>query len=333
MRAVGLNRAELAALSAEVLGRGGSFRFRARGSSMAPALRDGDLLTVEPTEAAALRMGDVILYRAEGGRLAAHRVVARQADQGRLTLTARGDAAAGPGEAVRAELVLGRVVGVQRRGRTLDLDGGTRRAAARLWVATAPLGPWLVGGAGRIKPLAAWLLGRLQGWRPYRRLARWLIGRRVRTRAATVEDAPALSALYGYGRMPELADPVGTWAGHLEDLTGAGHVFLASLGGKMVGATVVRRSAEKRGSAPDWWMWGMRVDLRTRGAGIGQGLVRQALESAREEGAGAVYLRVAGDNRAATGLYRKMGFRPAPAAEDGPDRHAEAGGILWVYHF
>ena len=60
---------------------------------------------------------------------------------------------------------------------------------------------------------------------------------------------------------------------------------------------------------------------------------RQALEMAREGGAGAVYLRVFEGNRAALNLYRKMGFRPAPAADDGPERYMEIGGVLCVYRF
>jgi ribosomal protein S18 acetylase RimI-like enzyme len=77
----------------------------------------------------------------------------------------------------------------------------------------------------------------------------------------------------------------------------------------------------------------MTVSLRYRGAGIGQGLVLQALEAAQEAGATSVYLRVRKGNRAATGLYRKIGFRPAPATERRPDRDAEVEGTLLVYHF
>jgi hypothetical protein len=160
MRALGLGGADLAELSAEVLGRDGSFRFRAHvhGSCMAPVIRDGDLLTVQPTEAAALRPGDVALYRAAGGHLFAHRVVGRRVDNGRLMLTACSDAAPGSEDQVLAEQVLGRVVRVQRGARMLDLERGTWRLAARLWVATLPLGPWLMAWTGRVKGLSARLL-------------------------------------------------------------------------------------------------------------------------------------------------------------------------------
>jgi hypothetical protein len=162
MRALSLNGADLAELSAGVLGRGGAFRFRARGTSMVPFLRDGDMLTVEPVEATALRLGDVVLYRVAREQLAAHRLVARRADGEGVVWVARGDAATGPGELVRAERVLGRVVRVQRGKRTLDLERGGWRTAARLWVATAPLGPWLLGAGSRGKRLGVRFLHRLQ---------------------------------------------------------------------------------------------------------------------------------------------------------------------------
>jgi hypothetical protein len=152
MRAIGVGGADLADLSAEVLGRDGSFSFRAyaRGSCMVPVIRDGDLLTFQPAEASALRVGDVALYRAAGNCLFAHRVVGQRVEGNRLVLTTRGDSTLGPGEEVRAGQVLGRVVRAQRGGRSFALDRGTWQAAGRLWVATAPLGPLLLKGAGRL---------------------------------------------------------------------------------------------------------------------------------------------------------------------------------------
>ena len=152
----------MAELSTQILGRGGSSRFQAHGASMAPLIRDGDTLTVAPVEAAALRVGDVVLYRAGDDRLAAHRIVARRLEGDRLRWVIRGDAAKGPGDVVAAEQVLGRVVRVQRGDWYLDLDHRLQRWAARLWVATAPAGPWLLAGAARAKQLAARILGRRQ---------------------------------------------------------------------------------------------------------------------------------------------------------------------------
>jgi ribosomal protein S18 acetylase RimI-like enzyme len=298
---------------------------------MVPFIRDGDLLTVQSAGVATLRVGNVILYRVDEERLAAHRVVGQRVEGACLILVVRGDAITGPGEEVATDRVLGRVVRVQRGARMLDLDRCARCAAARLWVAAAPLGPLSLEGLRKLRWLAAWFLCRLQGLRSYRRLARGLIGGRIKYRAALDEDALALSTLYGYGQMPEMVDPIGTWLEHLGSLEGCECVLVASLRHKIVGAALIEQCSEDRTSRPTWWIWGTLVGARYRGAGIGQGLVCRILEIAREGGAGGVYLRVSESNRAALALYRKTGFRPALAIEDGAHRYAESGGILLVH--
>ena len=65
-------------LAAALLRAGRSVTVRAGGRSMEPLLRDGDLLRVEPAEAAALAVGQVILVRRTDGHLLAHRLVARR---------------------------------------------------------------------------------------------------------------------------------------------------------------------------------------------------------------------------------------------------------------
>jgi ribosomal protein S18 acetylase RimI-like enzyme len=52
----------------------------------------------------------------------------------------------------------------------------------------------------------------------------------------------------------------------------------------------------------------MLVRTRYRGTGIGEGLVRMAMEKASEEQAKRINLLVFEKNRAAVNLYRKMGF-------------------------
>jgi hypothetical protein len=135
MRTVTVRREELWSLAAEVLGQGARLAFRARGGSMRPWIREGDLLTAAPLEAGGLRLGEIALYRTEAGALLAHRVIG----QGQGHWLARGDAAWGPVEIVPMEWVLGRVVLRQRRGRRRRLDTPWARLAARLWHA---LWPW-----------------------------------------------------------------------------------------------------------------------------------------------------------------------------------------------
>ena len=139
MREKSLAGEDFAELSAEILARGSRVRFRARGRSMAPLIRDGDVLTVEPVSMEALRVGDIVFHRAGPGRLVAHRVVTRDVENAELTLTTRGDALLGPGERVRADDVLGRVVELQRGNRLVCLDQGWRRVVGVLWARLSPL--------------------------------------------------------------------------------------------------------------------------------------------------------------------------------------------------
>ncbi|MDA2923324.1 hypothetical protein MYX65_01495 [Acidobacteria bacterium AH-259-L09] len=61
-------------LTAELLSRGTSVRFRPSGRSMYPSIREGEVITVEPVEPSDVKRGDIILYRSERGVIA-HRIV------------------------------------------------------------------------------------------------------------------------------------------------------------------------------------------------------------------------------------------------------------------
>jgi signal peptidase I len=53
------------------------FRFQARGGSMNPTIRDGDILHVQPPEGVRLRRGDIILFQHKG-QIKAHRIIGRK---------------------------------------------------------------------------------------------------------------------------------------------------------------------------------------------------------------------------------------------------------------
>lgn len=117
-----------------VLREGRPLRFRATGTSMAPSIRSGDILTVDPVDARALRPGDVALYRSEQGPRV-HRLTGRAG----ATLRLQGDAPGCLVEEVPAAEVLGRLVFVEREGRQVRLDRGMQ-GAMRWPVARLPGG-------------------------------------------------------------------------------------------------------------------------------------------------------------------------------------------------
>ena len=130
--------------------RGNTLRVRARGDSMLPFLRHGDVLHVRPLPAAAVCVGDVICYAPSPGRLHLHRVVARD-ERGFVT---RGDALPYV-EDVPVAALLGRVIARERAGRVRRLDTAAAARRARIITATAPL-------VAHVLPLAR---GLARAWR------------------------------------------------------------------------------------------------------------------------------------------------------------------------
>jgi signal peptidase I len=125
-------------------------RFRAPGYSMHPTILHEDVITVEPVDASAVKVGDIILYRDQQS-LIAHRVVKIEnksdihTDSQSSALTPqscfilRGDARPISDNPITAEQILGKVVSVERNGRCLNpyslkvkLAVYVRRLASRL---------------------------------------------------------------------------------------------------------------------------------------------------------------------------------------------------------
>jgi signal peptidase I len=107
-----------------ILKRGVSFRFQARGSSMQPFIRDGDVVTVSPGPVGEMRLGDVVAFcHPNTGRLVVHRLVGRR--PGGYLL--RGDNALEEDGLIPPEKVLGLVTQVERRGRKVRLGQGPER--------------------------------------------------------------------------------------------------------------------------------------------------------------------------------------------------------------
>ncbi len=137
MHELTLSRDDFGALSAAVLERGDSLRFRACGNSMRPFIRDGDLLLVRP--GLETRPGDVVLCRAGNGQLLAHRVVRVHQQSHPCSMVLQGDACPWPDGLVPLDNVLGRVVAVERGPWRARLDAGLLRWLGRLWIGASPL--------------------------------------------------------------------------------------------------------------------------------------------------------------------------------------------------
>jgi signal peptidase I len=139
---VSLGGPDFVELATDILSKGDKLRFRARGASMHPFIRDGDIIEVKPTEASAIRLGDVIFYRSSRGLLLAHRVIKVSVQHGQEALVTKGDSASSLDQLVYPEQVLGRVVAIKRRDRKIRLDRGVYHRINVVWAMLSPLSPW-----------------------------------------------------------------------------------------------------------------------------------------------------------------------------------------------
>jgi hypothetical protein len=148
-----LSGAGLLELMSAALARGASFRFTARGFSMDPFVRDGDVLTVARSRGRP-GMGAVVAVRGPlTGRLVVHRVVAHTS----AGVLVRGDGAGESDGVAEPQDVLGVVVAVERRGRPVRFGRGPERL---------PLA--VLSRAGLLAPLVAEARRLLHAWPPGR---------------------------------------------------------------------------------------------------------------------------------------------------------------------
>ena len=100
------------AFSRELLRQGNGIRFQARGASMSPAIRDGEMVCVKSAVLANLRVGDIVLVKGEMGfRL--HRLVVADLDQD--VFVTRGDCGQQDDPAVSGEEIVGIAVAKEVR--------------------------------------------------------------------------------------------------------------------------------------------------------------------------------------------------------------------------
>ncbi len=96
-----------------VFGHSSSVKIEAKGRSMFPFIRDGDVVTLSDLSDASPRVGDVVAVRIPGSdRLAFHRVVARLKNR----YLVKGDNCEEPDGVLSRGDILGRISGVERNG-------------------------------------------------------------------------------------------------------------------------------------------------------------------------------------------------------------------------
>ena len=99
-------------LAETILKQGNCIRFKAKGWSMLPSIRSGDIVAVSPITDG-ITSGDIILYRSKENTPVVHRVIKKNESGGILT---KGDSSLDFDSPITNEQVLGKVIDVERRG-------------------------------------------------------------------------------------------------------------------------------------------------------------------------------------------------------------------------
>lgn len=134
-----------------LLAQGLSVRFQARGGSMSPVIRDGEIVEVIPTNVSELRKDDIVLTKNEHGfRL--HRIVLAAPREDRFIT--RGDCGQENDPALNGSQILGLA-----RAKEVRVVGNTLRAPFR------GIAGWMLRSAARAQYLTSKLTRRARGFR------------------------------------------------------------------------------------------------------------------------------------------------------------------------
>ena len=112
-------------LMTDVLATGSALRFKARGWSMTPFIRDGDVITIVPITMDRCRLGEVVAFtHPETGHLVVHRIIGGNGSDYLI----QGDSAVDETDGIIShDQLLGKVSRVERDGRRVRLGIGAER--------------------------------------------------------------------------------------------------------------------------------------------------------------------------------------------------------------
>ncbi len=105
---------------------------------MRPFLRGGEKLIVKRLPISDLRLGDLVLYKADN-KLICHRVVKKAKNNEGYHIYSRGDASLSPAELVNEQMFQGKVIGVIKNNKITSLEGIKQRIINRISLVAFPL--------------------------------------------------------------------------------------------------------------------------------------------------------------------------------------------------
>jgi ribosomal protein S18 acetylase RimI-like enzyme len=133
----------------------------------------------------------------------------------------------------------------------------------------------------------------------------------ITVRHATLKDAPALLPLVEayrifYKQRPDSKAEREFIEDHLRKHTSV--IYIAEADGAAAGFMQLFKTYSTVHLCGSWILEDLFVDPKYRHCGVGNALLSHALQHARDDGAGGMFLETAHDNHAAQALYEKAGW-------------------------
>jgi len=148
VREINLSGGHLAGLMQAVLEKNACFRFKARGHSMAPFIRDGDVITLAPAGGRRVGVGDVVaVVNGTAGSVIVHRIVGKKGG----AFVVKGDNCRKPDGVFTAEQILGVARVVERNGRTAWFASGPEKRLVAVLSRTGILNRILLPGLREVR--------------------------------------------------------------------------------------------------------------------------------------------------------------------------------------
>jgi ribosomal protein S18 acetylase RimI-like enzyme len=137
--------------------------------------------------------------------------------------------------------------------------------------------------------------------------------------AATQDAAAAARLLHDFNtEYGDYTPGVPALTERLEELLATGDATILLGGDGPDGIAVLRFRPALWTPSVDAYLEELYVAPARRGEGLGQALLEAALDSSREAGAKFIHLGTSTDDKAARGLYEKLGFTDREGDPDGP---------------
>jgi signal peptidase I len=304
------SKVDLLALSKDILKRGKSIRFQARGWSMRPFIRDGDFITVSPVEDSALKTGDVVLYLGGGNQVIVHRIINKYKKERRVTLLIKGDAGFGSAEKVDVQNILGKVTAIERNGRLKRLDTKPQQIIGVFVAGMSPFSRWIYPTGSLVKQSGRSILGvileKIQGLNIYGFLVKKFIKGDILYKCVSPDEAYSLSEEELKLEFEKTSHARKKKQSKAKD---SDYCFVAQRKGRIIGSVTLTKSPLRDYPYSGWWIFGLGVNRRYRGLGIGENLVKMAVETAVKHKGSEIKLLAFEDAKRALKLYEKLGYR------------------------